>query len=239
MADAQAGRAILELGAEGNRSTSQARLSWIIPACHHSQISIPSTLTRGPARVEGGQKERKKKGRPSSWDPWRALGPGWLVGWLVCSVAWAWQSSSKSQVASPKVQAATGPLPMRPCPHPPCPPPLPLPPHCWRGHGDSLTLLQIGLAHLVRLLAAGAAGAAECWCCRCWCCCRLYSTRSQSHKVTAGEGADSLTGLGLVWPPMHKTGRQSLSLSSLFLFCMSRDLAAPFLLLCSALPSYP
>lgn len=41
MAYAQAGRAILDLGTRENRSTSQARLSWMIPACHHSQISHP------------------------------------------------------------------------------------------------------------------------------------------------------------------------------------------------------
>lgn len=221
MADAQAGRAILELGAEGNRCTSQARLSWMIPACHHSRISIPSTLTRG----EG----KKRKRRPSSWDPWRALGPGWLAGWLAgWSARWPGhgRAAASLQVARCKLQLG-GPLPMRPCPHPPCPRPLPLPPHCWRGHGDSLTLLQIGLVHFVRLLAAGAAGAGA----------AAAGGTAQSHKVTAGEGADSLTGLVWYGLPCTKLGANlSLSLRSSCFACPA-TLQPPFC--CSALPSRP
>lgn len=118
---------------------------------------------------------------------------------------------------------------MRPCPHPPCPPPLPLPPHCWRGHGDSLTLLQIGLV-LLNAGAAGAAGAAAAAGC-------TASTRSQSHKVTAGEGADSLTGLVWYGLPCTKLGANlSLSLPSSCFACPA-SLQPPFC--CSALPSRP
>lgn len=54
--------------------------------------------------------KRRKKGAPPAGTPgesWALGRPGWLVGWLVFSVAWA-EQSSKSQVA--KMQAAaTGP----------------------------------------------------------------------------------------------------------------------------------
>lgn len=100
MADAQAGRAILELGTRENRSTSQARLSWMIPACHHSKISHPINLDEGTEKRREKEKGKEKKGAPPAGTPgesWALGRPGWLVGWLVFSVAWA-EQSSKLQV---------------------------------------------------------------------------------------------------------------------------------------------
>lgn len=115
--------------------------------------------------------------RPSSWGPWqKVLGHGW-------------PRHSKQQVV------ATGPWPCGPplsSPPSTLPAPLPLPPHCWRGHGDSLTLLQIGLVQFIRSVCV-------CVCRRC-CASHQVTNKSPGHRVAAtGESRAKEPTVSLGW----------------------------------------
>lgn len=231
MADAQAGRAILELGTRENRSTSQARLSWMIPACHHSQIPIPShqPLMRGDR--EENTRRRKKKA-PLQLGP---LARSWaLAGWLAGLVRWPGQSkaaSCKSQRC--KLQLGPGhcgpdPSTLPRFPTLPCSPPPP-PPSTLLARPRRLTdsaADRPGPFHLTAgLLRAAAAG------CCCW---GLYSTRSQSHR-----GRRSRT-VSLAWSGMASHAQNWAPISpTLPILHVLRPCSPLFAaLLCSAL-SYP
>lgn len=138
MADAQAGRAILELGTRENRSTSQARFVLDDPCppplTDFHPINQPC-MRRGPRRRRQ-EARRKKKRRPSSWDPWRVLGPGWLddpgswSGWLARLARWPGAEQSSKKVASRRDASCEWAL--WPCGPDPstlsCPPSSPTPP---------------------------------------------------------------------------------------------------------------
>lgn len=139
-------------------------------------------------------------------------------------MAWAWQSS-KLQVARYKLLQLLGPGPCgRPCSSTPLP--SPTPPSTLLARPRRLTDSAADLPGPFHL--------SGCWLLACAAGCTAQ--KSQSHKVTVGEGAEQSHwpgSPGLVWPPMHKTGRQSLSLSSLSsdfacMFYRPTDLAAPF-----------
>lgn len=168
MADAQAGRAILEQAekrearpARAARAHHRSRLSWMIPACHHSQISIPSTLR---------DRQEEKKKRPSSWGPWRVQGPGCGLG-MAKQQSCNWGPGHAALPIHPPGHPASLPLPSPP-PHRLARP--------WRLTDSAAD--RAGPFH-------PESGCVSC-CCRCRCRCCASHQVTQVTQVTSDSDSD-------------------------------------------------